>query len=86
MATTPVRKVKPVGVIGALSNAIKSMANVVTDIGNAGSLASEGLLMSAEQFRLDSFQGLLDEFGDVDTLTELQSQATDFCTAIRNRR
>lgn len=87
-ATTqaPVRKAKEQGIFSALGASIKSVANVVTDVGSAGSLASEGLLLSAAQFKMSAFDSLVDEYGDVESFKERLAQADIVCGSLRSRK
>jgi hypothetical protein len=82
-----VRPAKEQGIFSALGSSIKSVANVVTDVGAAGSLASEGLLLSAAQFKMSAFDSLVDEYGgDIEVFKERLGQADIVCGSLRSRK
>ncbi len=86
VAATTTRRPSKDGMFTAVGTVIKSVSNVVSDIAIAGSVASSGLMISAERFRLDAAQDLIEEYGDASKLSEMQTMTNDLLDRIRNSR
>ena len=74
------------GVWGSLTSVTGSLANVVTDFANVGSSASEGLWNQAESYRLSTLRDLIEEFGSIEEIENLNSLADQLRAAAQRRR
>jgi len=84
--TVAVRRPAKDGVFSAFGSIIKSVSSVVSDVAITGSVASSGLMVAAERFKLDAGRDLIEEYGSEENLIKMQEATNALLDRIRNSR
>ena len=87
-STTTTATVKQVrgrkdGLWSSLTSVSKPLANVIGDVAQTGSVATSGLMIQAEAYRLEAVEDLMERYGSPEALAEAQNTANEVIARIR---
>ena len=87
-STTTTATVKQVrgrkdGLWSSLTSVSKSLANVIGDVAQTGSVATSGLMIQAEAYRLEAVEDLMERYGSPEALAAAQNTANEVIARIR---
>lgn len=71
------------GLWSSLTSVSKSLANVIGDVAQTGSVATSGLMIQAEAYRLEAVEDLMERYGSHEALEEAQNTANAVIARIR---
>ena len=71
------------GMWASLTSVTKSISNVIGDLAQTGSVASTGLMIQAESYRLEAVEDLIEKYGTAEALAQAQLTANDVIARIR---